>query len=103
MSVLVLHESSSEFDTIEHSILVHHFHTDLGFTDAFLQWSSYFLTYRTQYISLSNHCSAFPPVHTRVPQGSVLGPILFTMYTKPLSAITDLPSIIRHSFADELQ
>ena len=61
------------------------------------------LTDRTHYISLSNHCSAFAPVHSGVPQGSVLGPILFTMYTKPLSAIIDSHSIIHHSFADDLQ
>ena len=36
-------------------------------------------------------------------QGSVIGPILFTMYIKPLSAITDSNSIIHHSFADDLQ
>ena len=36
-------------------------------------------------------------------QGSVLGPILFTRYIKPLSAIIDSHSIIHHSFADDLQ
>ena len=36
-------------------------------------------------------------------QGSVLGPMLFTMYIKPLSAIIDSHSIIHHSFADDLQ
>ena len=55
------------------------------------------------YVSLSNHCSAFAPVHSGVPRGSVLGPILFTMYIKPLSAIIDSHSIIHHSFADDLQ
>ena len=54
-------------------------------------------------MSLSNHCSAFTHVHSGVPQGSVLGPILFTMYIKPLSAIIDSHSIIHHSFADDLQ
>ena len=45
----------------------------------------------------------FTPVHSAVPQGPVLGPILFTMYIKPLSAIIDSHSIIHHSFADDLQ
>ena len=58
---------------------------------------------RTHYISLSNHCSALAPVHSGVPQGSVRGPILFTMYIKTMSAIIDLHSIIHHSFADDLQ
>ena len=54
-------------------------------------------------MSLSNYCSAFAPVHSGVPQGTVLGPIHFTMYIKPLSAIIDSHSIMHHSFADDLQ
>ena len=103
ISVLALLDFSSAFPTIDHSILVHRLHTDFGFTDTVLQWSSSYLTGRTQNVSLSNHCSAFAPVHTGVPQGSVLGPILFTMYIKPLSANIDSHSIIHHSFADDLQ
>ena len=94
---------SSAFDTIDHPILVHRLHTDFGFTDAVLQWFSSYLTDRTHYASLSNHCSAFVPVHSGVPRGSVLGPMLFTMYIEPLSAIIDSHSIIHHSFADDSQ
>ena len=75
----------------------------LTLTDTVLQWFSSYLTDRTHYVSLYNHCSAFTHVHSGVPQGSVLGPILFTMYIKPLSAIIDSHSIIHHSFADDLQ
>ena len=89
ISVLALLDFSSAFDTIDHPIVVHRLHTDIGFTDTVLQWFSSYLTDRTHYVSLSNHCSAFTTVHSGVPQGSVLGPMLFTMYIKPLSAIID--------------
>ena len=103
ISVLAVLDFSSAFDTIVHPILVHRLHTDFGFTDTVLQWFSSYLTDRTHYVSLSNHCSAFTHVHSGVPQGSVLGPMLFTMYIKPLSVIIDSHSIIHHSFADDLQ
>ena len=94
---------TAAFDAIDHSILVHRLHTDFGFTDTVIQWFSSYLTDRTHYNSLSNHCSTFAPVYSSVPQGSVLGPMLFTMYFVPLSAIIDSHSIIHHSFGDDLQ
>ena len=103
MSGPVLLDVSSAFDTIGHSILVHRLHIDFGFTDAVLQLFQSYLKDRTQYVSLSNHCSAFTSVHSDVPQGSVLVPILFAIYFKSLSCIIDSHSIIHHSFADDLQ
>ena len=64
ISVLALFDFSSAFDTIDHSIHVHHLHTDFGFTDTVLQWFSSYLTDRTHYVSLYHHCSAFTPVHS---------------------------------------
>ena len=89
--------------TIDHPILAHRLHTDFEFTDTVLQWFSSYLIDRTHDVSLSNHCSAFVPVHSDVHLGSVLCPIHLTMYIKPLSAIIYSHSIIHHSSADDLQ
>ena len=94
--VLALLDFSSVFDTIDHPILVHHLHTDFRCTYTVLQWFSSYLTDFTHYISLSNHCSAFAPMHSGVFLGSVHGPILFTMYIKPLIAIIDSLSYTIH-------
>ena len=52
ISVLALLDFSSAFDTIDHTILVHHLHTDFGFTDSVLQWFSSYLTDRTHYVPM---------------------------------------------------
>ena len=103
ISVITLLEFSSAFDTIDHFIHVHRLHTEFGLTDTVLQWFTSYQIDRIHYVSFSNHCSAFAPVHSGAPQGSVLGPILCTMYVKPLSAIIDSHSIKHHAFADDLQ
>ena len=103
ISVLALLDFSSAFDTIDFSILVHRLHADIGFTDTVFQWFSFYLSDRTNNVSLSSHCSAFAPVQSGVPHGSVHGPIHFTTHSMPLSAIIDSHSIIHHSFAHDLQ
>ena len=65
-------------------------------------FSSY-LTDHTQYVSLSNYSSVYAHVHSGIPHGSVLSPILFSMYIKSLSVIIDSYSFIHHSFADDIQ
>ena len=103
ISVLAFLDFSTAFDTIDHSILGHRLHADFGYTDAVLQWFASYLTDHTHYVSLCNHCSAFAPVHSGVPQGSVLGPMHFTMYIKPLPVIIDSHSIIHRSITDDIQ
>ena len=77
MSVLALLDFSSAFDTIDHTILVHRLHTDFGFTDTVLQWFSSYLTDRTQYVSLCNHCSDFPSCTLRCSSGFSSWPYAF--------------------------
>ena len=65
-----------------------------------LQWFSSYLSNRTQTVSINNLKSDPAPVPDGVPQGSVLGPVL---YTTPLSDVIERHSIHNHSFADDTQ
>lgn len=56
----------------------------LGVRDAALQWFRSYLTGRTQRVHISGQSSAESILEYGVPQGSVLGPILFIIYSKPI-------------------
>ena len=105
ISLLPLLDFSSAFHTIDCFILVHHHHADFGFTGTAIHWFLSYLTGCTQYVSLSNHCSAFALVHSGVPHCFVCSPILLSMYAPcmPLSTIIYSHSIMHHSLAVDLQ
>ena len=81
------------YSFLDKSIFAHPLHTDFGFTNSVLHWLSSYLTNRTQYVSLPNHCSAISHVHSGVPHGLVLGPIRFSMHIMHLPAIIDSHTI----------
>src|SRR5207253_8829261 len=64
--------------------------------------ASYLLN-RSQSVSISSHTSSPSPIHTGVPQGSVLGPLLFTLYTTPLSYIFSDSRVSYHLYPDDTQ
>ena len=93
---LVLLDFSKAFDKISHQKLLLKLHR-YGIRGPTLKWIQAFLSDRTQTVVIDNEKSATVPVTSRVPQGSVLGPILFLIY------INDLPDKTRSKvrlFAD---
>ena len=77
ISMLVLLDLYAAFDTISHEILLHRLHNVVGFGNIVLSWCQSYLENRTQTVAVHGKHSTPAPLRDGVPQGSVLGLILF--------------------------
>ena len=83
-AVLAL-DISEVFDAVDHATLIDRALNVFGVHDVALDWLRSFVTERTQQIAVGSDKSAVFECSSGVPQGSVLGPLLFGMYVSPIS------------------
>ncbi len=101
VGVLALLDLSSAFDCVDHSILSLRLQKSYGVEDICLKWFQSFLSNREMAVSHFS-VTAFEPVVTGVPQGSVLGPIIFSLYISDIVSLVQSHSLDVHLFADDI-
>ncbi len=99
--LLLLLDLSAAFDTVDHEILLSRLRIRFGVEGKALDWFRSYLTDRTQSVMIDGKMSSAKDLRCGVPQGSVLGPILFCIYTSPLGDLLRSHNIRYHFYADD--
>ena len=100
---LLLLDLSVAFDTVNHSLLLPRLESSFGITGTVLQWFHFYLTGRSQFVKINDTKSSVMDLTMGVPQGSVLGPILYLLCTAPLTEIIRSHGLVYHFYADDTQ
>ena len=100
-TVVVMCDLSAAFDTVDHQILLSLLNDKFSISGIALKWFDSFLSGRSQRVIIRNSESPSHSVSCGVPQGSVLGPVLFNMYTNSLSEVFSSCDFKSLNYADD--
>jgi hypothetical protein len=102
-SAVVALDISAAFDSIDFDILTERLHVFFGVSGTALGWIRSYLTSRQQYVKIDDVASPAVSLQSGVPQGSVLGPVLFSTFIAPLAGVISTFNIQHQQYADDTQ
>ena len=102
-TALVLLDLSAAFDTVDHRILINRLENCIGVTGTALDWFKSYLSDRTFSVSVGNVFSSYATITCGIPQGSILGPLLFSIYMLSLGRVIHNSNISFHFYVDNTQ
>ena len=103
VTLLGLLDQSSAFDMVDHQILLQRFEKMYGICGLPFKWIDSYLTGRSQYVCYNGLSSDVMMIMCGVPQGSVLGPLFFLIYTADVIGVVQKYGFSVHAYADDLQ
>ena len=101
--VLLLLDLSAAFDTVNHQLLLQRLSRKYGIRGSVISWLTSYLQNRSFSVKVKSSTSSSCILEIGVPQGSILGPILFILYTKDLEEIASKYGFTVHLYADDTQ
>ena len=101
--LLVLLDLSTAFDTIDHDVLIQRLHDRFGLSGNSLQWVRTYRKCRSRCVHVDDCSSNSSSLVFGVPQGSVVGPMMFVIYTLPSDDKIRKHTICFHVYADDTQ
>ncbi len=88
VTLMVLADFSKAFDTIKYKTVLTKL-SQLGFSNDYLKWTVNYLTGRRHFVQIDDKTSGLCPVNFGVPQGSILGPLIFNLYVADLQSYVE--------------
>ena len=100
---LVLLDLSAGFNTVNHSRMLSRLQDTFGIQGTVLKWFESYLTNGSQFVNINASNSSVRELTVGIPQGSVMGPVLYLLYTTPLVDVIRSHGLDYHMYADDNQ